>query len=78
MFRFMISFTVSAAIYKLTQLKRRFLLLPHMIIRFCHAFIAYMLCILHLRVSKDTFDPDKSNDVISLLVAVQKFTQLHC
>ena len=71
----MISFTVSAAIQKLTQLKRRFILLPRMRIRFCHAFIAHMQCILHLEGLQGIFDHDKSNDVISLAVsaAIQEF-----
>ena len=75
----MISFTVSAALQKLTQVKRRFILLLLMRIRFCHAFIAHMLCILQLRVSKDKFDYPNSNDVISLLVAaaIQEFPQFH-
>ena len=71
----MISFTVSAAIQKLTQLKRRFLLLLRMIPCFCHAFIDHMQCILHLEVLQGIFDHDKSNDVISLAVsaAIQEF-----
>ena len=71
----MISFTVSAAIQKLTQLKGRFLLLPRMRIHFCYAFITHMQCILHLEVLQGIFDIDKSNDVISLVVssAIQGF-----
>ena len=71
----MISFMVSAAIQKLTQLKCRFLLLPGMRICFCHAFIFHLQFILHLKVLHDILDHDKSNDGISFAVsaAIQEF-----
>ena len=70
----MISFTLSAAIQKLIQLKRRFLLLPHMRAYFFQTFNTCMLCILMHSAAHP-----HSNSVINLLVAaaIQKFTQFN-
>ena len=66
----MISFTVSAAIQKITSLKHRFVLLLFMIPCFWHAFIAYMQYILHLKVLIDIFDHNKSNNGISFSISL--------